>query len=147
MIVVLKRLAIWFVETAFEAILLALSLVVSYGPDQYGFARDTWFFLAGIGFFSFTAGYLLTTAVARVLWRGRGLLPYSILASLLLVVHVEILFHVANGWTPGERMRVRFTGLCVVLACTLCGSYFLRKWARRSGNTDGEPRAPVMSAR
>jgi hypothetical protein len=125
----LKRLAIWLLETTCEAILLGLFLVRSYGPDRRGFAGDLRFVMAGIALFSFTTGYLLTTAIARVVWAGgRRLWLYSALAASLFMVHVQILFLVAGGWASGDRIRVRLTGLCIVLACTYCGSYILRRW-------------------
>jgi len=142
----LRRLAIWLLETTCEALLLGLFLVLSFGPDRRGFAGDLWFVTVGIALFSFTTGYLLTTAIARVVWAGgRRLWPYSAVAASLFLVHVQILFFVASGWTSAERVRVRLTGLCIVLACTFCGSYILRRWAGANRNAGGESISPPAS--
>jgi hypothetical protein len=145
--VFVKRLAIWLLETTCEAVLLGLFLVLAYGPDRRGFAGDLWLVTAGIALFSFTTGYLLTTAIARVVSAvGRRLWLYSAVAAGLFMIHVQILFSVASGWSSAERIRVRLAGLCIVLGCTLCGSYILRKWVRPSDDPGAGRRSPAVSA-
>lgn len=144
----LKRMAIWLLETTCEAILLGLFLLLSYGPGRRGFAGDFWFVMTGIAFFSFTTGYLLTTAIARVVWAGgRRLWLYSALAASLFMVHLQILFLVAGGWTSAERIRLRLTGLCIVLACTYCASYILQRWTGANRNARGESMSPAELSR
>lgn len=125
---ILKRLAIWFSETSLEALLLGLALVGLFGFDQHAFARSLGLYVSGIILFSFTTGYLLTTAVARGAWRGRRLWSYSATAALLYLVHSEVFFRVSGGSTRRERFSIQVAGACIVCACTLAGTLVLRRW-------------------
>ena len=126
---ILKRLAIWFLETFSEVLLLGLALIVLFGYDQHAFGKSLALYVSGILLLSFTTGYLLTTAVARGAWKGQSWWSYSVTAVALFLVHSEIFFLVSGGSTRPERIRMRIAGVSIVFACTLAGTFALRKWA------------------
>jgi hypothetical protein len=73
---ILKRLTIWLVETFLQAILLALALIGLFGYDRHAFGKSFGFYVTGILLLSFTTGYLLTTAVARGAWKNQSWWSY-----------------------------------------------------------------------
>jgi hypothetical protein len=123
-----KRLVVWFIETSCEALLLSALLVVLsklYGPTQWGFAKDLAFgFFATLVVFMWGSGYLITTAIIRVVWRTEKLWLYSTVGALLFSIHLEIFFSIATGWTSTERVMVRVVGPCIVFVCTYGGGSF-----------------------
>lgn len=136
-----KRITTWFLETACEAFLLSLLLIVlslSDGPSSLGFIRDLafWFFASLILFF--TTGYLLTTAIADALWRSKRVWLYPFVASILFSLHLQIVFLVAGGWSSVERLPVRIAGPCIVFICTYIGSSFQLKQKPVSVANSGE---------
>lgn len=136
---ILKRLAVWFVETSLEALLLGLALVGLFGYDQHAFGRSLGLYVSGIILFSFTTGYLLTTAVARGYWRRQTLWSYSATATVLYLIHSEIFFRVSGGSTRPEKFSIQVVGACVVFACTFAGTLAIRGWTVAS--TKSEPQA------
>jgi len=126
---ILKRLAVWFVETSLEVLLLGLALMALFGHDQHAFGRSLVAYATGIVLVSFTTGYLLTTAVARGAWRGQKWWSYSTVATGLFFVHSQIYFMVSGGSTRSEKLSMQIAGCCIVFACTLAGTFALRKWA------------------
>ena len=134
--VMLKRLAVWLLETVCVALLLSLLLIVlawaeETGPyiSSRGFAHDMLVALAMTAIFVVNTGYLLTTAVCRVVWWNQRLWSYPVAAAVLFLAHLQYLFFETNGETSSERLRLRAAGVCIVLGCTLVGSCLLRKWA------------------
>jgi hypothetical protein len=125
----LKRLAIWFLETVFEAFLLSVVLVCLLGDDQHKYAKDLSVSFVWIGTMFFSTGYLCTTAIARAVWRGGTVRLYPVLAVVLFLVHFEILNYSAGGiFDLKKRVVIRVAGVCIVLACTFAGNLILRKW-------------------
>jgi len=125
---ILKRLTIWLFKTCFGAGLLGLALIGLFGYDQHAFARSLGLLVSGIILFSFTTGYLLTTVIARAAWSGQRLWSYSLIATILFLVHSQYLFIVAGGLTRSERLSTQIAGCCVVFVCTFLGSVLLQKW-------------------
>ena len=125
-----KRITVWFLETACEALLVSVLLIVlspPYAPNPLGLLRDL-----AMGFFGtlnlfFTTGYLVTTAIADALWRRKGIGVYPFIVSILFSVHLQILFLAAGGWTSEERLPVRIAGPCIAFACTYVGTSLLQK--------------------
>lgn len=133
MMLILKRLVVWLLETSCEVLLLSLFLIFYHGSDQHASAKDVLVLAASTAFMFFTTGYLLTTALFRAFWRSQRLWFYSAIATTLFLFHFEILNVVAGGvFESPERLWIRVAGACIVLACTLAGSYALRKWATLS---------------
>jgi hypothetical protein len=133
---ILKRLAAWFIETSSEVFLLGLVLTVLAGYDQHAFLKDLSIYSSGIVLLSFTTGYLLSTVIARIFWRGRTLWSYPVIATVLFFIHFEIMNTGLGGaFEPSTRLRVRATGACIVFACTLAGTFALRK-GRRAGESE-----------
>ena len=126
--VILKRLIVWFVETFFEAMLLALALIGLFGYDRHAIGKSFAFFVSAILLLSFTTGYLLTTAIARGAWKGQRSWSYSAIAVGLFLVHSQIFFVVSGGSPRLERLSIQVAGSCIVFACTILGSLILRKW-------------------
>ncbi len=79
----------------------------------------------------FTIGYLFSTAIARAIWRGRGVWWHPIIVAALFLTHFEILNVGAGGaFEPPERLRLRVAGTLIAFVCALAGDRFLRKWIR-----------------
>src|SRR5258708_28161445 len=126
---ILKRLIVWFVETFCEAMLLGLALIGLFGYDQNAFGKSLGLYVSGILVLSFTTGYVLTTAIARGAWKGQRWWSYSVIAVVLFLVHSQIFFVVSGGSTRPEKLSMQIAGACIVFACTLAGTFALRKWA------------------
>jgi len=126
---ILKRLTIWLLETIFEILALALAMVVMFGYGQQGFRRSFGLAIGTLMLLSFTTGYLLTTAVARGIWRNRKLWSYSVVATVLFLIHSLFLLRAlgANQKDP-DTLSVELAGCCVAFTCTLIGSFVLRQW-------------------
>jgi hypothetical protein len=128
-ILILKRLAVWLVETSCEALLLGLFFVVFYGPDERGFIRDLLLVAVAVALLFVTTGYGLTTAILRSVWSGQRLWLYPIVATIPFFIHSQIFFVVSGGSTSSEKLLIRSAGACIVFACTFVGGCLLRKWA------------------
>jgi hypothetical protein len=127
---ILKRLSAWFVETSSEVVLLGLVLTVLLGHDQHAFFKDLSIYSSGVILLSVTTGYLLSTIVVRAVWRGRTLWSYPAIATVLFFIHFEIMnVGLGGAFEPSARVRIRAAGACIVFACTLAGTFVLRKWA------------------
>ena len=92
---IIKRLAVWLLETLCEGILLSVLVLIMaasrYGPSQHHFAHDLLLAFAMIvAVFMIGTGYLATSAGAAVYWRTQRLWIYSTVASVLFLVHLEI---------------------------------------------------------
>jgi hypothetical protein len=127
---ILKRLAVWCVETSSEVVLLGFVLSVLLGYDQHAFFKDLSIYSSGIILLFVTTGYLFSTIVVRAVWRGRTLWSYSAIATVLFFIHFEIMNVGLNGaFEPSPRVRIRAAGACIVFGCTAAGTFALRKWA------------------
>jgi hypothetical protein len=125
----MKRIAVWFIETSSEVLLLGVVLTLLLGHDQHEFLKDVLLYGSGIGLLFFSTGYLLTTVAVRAFWKGRSLWLYPAIATVLFVIHFEIMnMGVGGAFEPSTRLRVRVAGACIVLACTFVGSLALRQW-------------------
>jgi len=131
---ILKRIPVWLLETAFEAILLGVLLLLfaaRYGtdPQRDGYWRYLAFTtVATVEVFMWHCGYLLTTAIVGIFFRARKLWIYPAVASLLFLAHLQYLVGI-TVWDPREKLLVRVGGVCIVFACTFLGNYLLRKWS------------------
>jgi hypothetical protein len=127
---IVKRLLIWFIETCSEVLLLGLAVLAMVGYDKGAFAKDLAGSMSAFVLLSLTTGYLFTTVVARVAWRSRKLWSYSLVATILFLVHSQIFFLVSGADRHDLRnLSVELAGCCVVFACTIAGTFALRKWA------------------
>jgi hypothetical protein len=128
-----KRITIWFLELQCQALLLSvLCIILSLpkGPREEGIFRDL---VLGFNFVStlfYSTGYLLTTAILAVFWRGQRLWFYPVIAATLFSIHLQILFFALGDVPSSEKLPVRLAGPCIVIASTLVGGYFLRRWDR-----------------
>src|SRR4051794_2478669 len=105
---VLRRLAVWFIETSSEVLLLGLVLTVLLGHDQHAFFKDLSTYASGIVLLFFTTGYLLSTIVVRAAWRGRTLWSYPSIATVLFFIHFEIMnVGMGGAFERPERTRIR----------------------------------------
>ena len=131
----LKRLLVWFIETSLEGALLAVVLVRLFGCDQHPYGKCLAVNFVWIGTMFFSTGYLLSTGIARAMWRGRSMWIYSVVATVLFFIHFEILNYAAGGaFDPAKRSVIRVAGACIVFACTLAGTFALRKWGPARSN-------------
>jgi hypothetical protein len=126
---ILKRLSIWLLETALEALLLGVALSSLLGVTQHAYVRDSAVSFVWISTMFFSTGYLFTTGIARAVWQPRKVWLYSALATLLFFIHFEILSYVAGGiFDPTKRAAIRLAGGCIVVLCTMAGGLALRRW-------------------
>lgn len=140
---ILKRLAVWLLETSCEALLLGLFLIILSGTDQLGFAKDLLAaFVWTVVLLFWGSGYLLTTAIFGLVWRSRRLWLYPAIAAALFITHVQFF---ATGWTPSTKLPVQVAGACIVFACTLVGGWFLRKWLQAGSKRPDLQRRGVPS--
>jgi hypothetical protein len=131
---------VWFIETCAEVLLLGLVLTILLGHDQHAFFKDLSIYSPGIILLFFTTGYFLSTIVVRAVWRGRALWSYPAIATVLFFIHFEIMnVGVGGAFQPSARVRICAAGGCVAFACTLVGTFVLRKWAQASSQL-AEPR-------
>jgi hypothetical protein len=127
---ILKRLAVWLVETSSEVVLLGLVLTVLLGHDRHAFFTDLAIYSSGIILLFVTTDYVLSTIVVRAVWSGRTLWSYPAIATVLFFIHFETMnVGLGGAFEPSARVRIRAAGACIVLVCTLTGTLALRKWA------------------
>ena len=142
----MKRLTVWLVEVALEAVLLGSFLVAIFGHDRHSLGKDLLISAVAITWMFFVTGYLLTTALSRFFWKLPRLWPYSAFAAVLFLIHFEFLnVGVGGAFAPSDRLRIRVAGILIVLACTLGGSLVIRLWEaqvpRLSSPEEGETTA------
>jgi len=126
---ILKRLAVWVGEISLEASVIGLLLIGLLGYDRNAFGRGWLTYTAATAYMFFATGYLITTVISRVAWRGRSLWPYSVVATALFLIHFEVLnVGVEGAFDIRSRLRIRLVGACIAFAFTLAGSLVLRKW-------------------
>ncbi len=136
----MKRIAVWFIETASEVLLLGLVLTLLLGHDQHAFSKDVLIYSSGICLLFFSTGYLLTTGIVRSVWKGRRSWLYPAVAVVLFFAHFEIMnFGVRGAFEPSTRLRVRVAGACIVFICTLVGSLALRRWTASGNESRNSP--------
>jgi hypothetical protein len=123
----MKRIAVWFIETCLEVLLLGLVLTLLLGHDQHAFLKDVLLYSSGVTLLFFSTGYLLTTIVVRAVWKGRRSWLYPAVATALFLIHFEIMsVGVRGAFAPADRFCIRIAGAFVVLACTSLGTLALR---------------------
>jgi hypothetical protein len=128
-LLILKRLAIWLLETSLEALLLALVLLVLFGYDRHDFAKDCLIYSLSISLMFFATGYLISTVILRASWHGKSSWLYSVIATPLFLIHFEIMNHSMGGsFGEADRYRVVTAGSAIAFSCTLVGTYLLKKW-------------------
>jgi hypothetical protein len=130
---ILRRLLVWFVETCAQVLLLGFVLTSLLGHDPHAFFKALSIYMPGVILLFFTTGYVLSTAVVRAVWRGRTLWSYSAIATVLFLVHFEIMnVGLGGAFAPSARVGIRVAGACVAFGCTLAGTFALWKWAPAS---------------
>lgn len=128
---ILKRLAVWLIETVAEAVLLSLFMNMWWGfsdPVERGFLFQLFGWAwAILTVFMLGSGYLITTAILRMAWKSQRLWTYSAASAVLVLAHLQIFFFVASGWTTYQRLQVQVASACVVFVCTFIGGWILQK--------------------
>ena len=128
----LGRVAIWFLEIAAEALLLGIFIVVwmtiQDGDVDASLVKAPFILAFAILWMFLITGYLLTTFIARVVWRGQSLWLYPCLAGLLFFIHFEIMnYGVGGAFDRKDRFVIRMVGISITLICTFAGSLQLRR--------------------
>lgn len=130
---ILKRLAVWVLETLSTAFLIGM-IMYAVGGGWAGPAKEnaflgvlTWAGLV-LTAFMFGSGYLFTSAIFGIFYRGKRAWQYPAIAAGLFVIHLQFF---ATGWTQFEKLSYQALGVFVVLACDFAGNLLLRKWATR----------------
>jgi len=127
----LKRLIVWLLEISCEAFLLSLLLFVLSPFSKSASAKDVLILMAAIAFIFCTTGYLFTTVILRILWRSQRLWLYSCIATVLFLLHFEILnIGIGGAFRPSDRLPIMIVGMCIAFACSFVGSVTLYKWTK-----------------
>lgn len=127
---ILMRLITWSLEIALEVLLLMALLFALSGTSRNTFSRDLALAFFGVAFvFMVGSGYVLTTAICRIVVPITRLWIYSVIAATLFVVHEQSLFR-GRIMPDASDLRIILPGAGIVFACTLIGSWVLRKWIR-----------------
>lgn len=124
----LKRLTVWLVETACEALLLSIFMMFTTvgSASEHGYASDIMIIVILIVImFMCSTGYIFTTAIVRAFWNGRTLWLYPFVAALMFLIHAEIFIRMTD--TTIHR-KERLAGACITFAVTFAGGWVLRKW-------------------
>jgi hypothetical protein len=130
---ILTRLLVWVSEIFGEAVFLGLLLATISAVAM----RSPRLLIAvpglayGVLFVFTTTGYILTSGLGRVLWNGRAIWSYPIIAVVLFLIHFEILTHGTdeNNFVP-HRVVIRIVGVAITFVCTLMGSKILKELGR-----------------
>jgi len=131
LMLILRRLAVWLVETSSEVLLLGLLQTGLLGHNRHAFFEDLSIYSSGIVLLFFTTGYLLSTIVVRSVWRGRTLWSYPAIATFLFFIHFEVMnVDLGGAFEPPDRIRIGVAGACIAFACTLAGTLALRSWVQ-----------------
>jgi hypothetical protein len=117
---------VWFIVTSLEVVLLGLVLALLMGHDQHAFFKDLSIYCSGIILLFFSTGYLLSTGFFRSFGVCRH--GWSPVATALFFIHFEIMNVGLGGAFEPSPSFVQMPG-CIVFACTLAGTFALRKWA------------------
>jgi hypothetical protein len=126
---ILKRLTIWAAEIISQAVLLGLLLIALLGFDRHAFGKSLLIYANAILVMFFLTGYLVTTGISRAVWRGRRPWLYSAVATVLFLIHFEVLsISVGSAFEPRDRVRIWMTGACIAFLSTLAGTAVLQKW-------------------
>jgi hypothetical protein len=128
-VLILKRLLIWALEASLEAALLGVVLISLFGCDQHMYIKCLGVNFVWVSTMFCSTGYLLTTGIARTLWRLGSAWLYPAMATALFFIHFEVLNYAAGGvFDPQKRSVIRIAGAFIVLMCTLAGTFTLRMW-------------------
>ena len=123
-----KRLLVWLGETTSQALLLSLLLSGLFGHDQYTFGRGLVIYAGEILIMFTVTGYVLTTAIARAMWRRDGSRFYPLVCTALFVIHFELLnVGIGGAFAPPDRRTVLAVGSIAAFLTTLAGTLVLRQ--------------------
>lgn len=124
----MKRIAVWLIETLSEILLCGIVLVVLLGHDPSTYLETLLAYSSGVALLLFTTGYLFTTLLVRAIRNGQTLWIYPAIATGLYFIHFEIMNVLSHGaFAPSDRPIIRAACACVVLVCTFVGSWLLRR--------------------
>ena len=120
------RIFAWISEIVIEALILA-GLLIGLAHESRGAALEDILALQLVFYFGMS-GYMVTTLIARIIWKRAWLFYYSLFAPILFLVHFEILNRiVASGLMDVERAVFRLVGACVTIIVTLSVSLVLKR--------------------
>jgi hypothetical protein len=136
---ILTLLTVWVIEVISETVILTLSLGLIWSVK--GYYSDFWsprystellaigsFMVAGM----FSSGFLLTTAILRVVWRSQRLWDFSTAMAILSIAHLQILLMMMREPNRGPDtltgLKIQAASAVIVFACTFTGGWFIRKY-------------------
>ncbi len=127
-----KRLLLSLAETCSQALLLGLLLIRLFGHDKYSFVGGLAIYAGEILLMFCVTGYVLTTVIARAIWKGDSSRFYPLLCTVLFVIHFEVLnVGLGGAFPPSDRPIVVIAGAAAAFATTLAGTLLSRKPAPR----------------
>jgi hypothetical protein len=130
-----KSLAIWLFETACQlpflmGLLLLVSELASPGDTLIGdfSLMDVGFLLLATTVFMIGSGYVITTAIAAAVARGRGRWTYPVIVAVLFAAHLQLF---RGGLTlPGAPLlELEIGGAAVAFSIAVVGTRRWRAWA------------------
>ena len=128
MMLMLKRIVVWSLETLLQVpLLMALLMLLSdlsHGVRWF----DVRLLLFAAIVFMVGSGYVVTTAIVAILFRGQTPWLYPIIAACLFIIHEQFFI---SGWAPPEtiQLQIQAGGASVVFATTFLGGRYLRRWS------------------
>jgi hypothetical protein len=134
-----KTVTVWAAELTAQIIVLALLWTWFSRDDPHEVLREVSTYATVVATMFFLTGYLVTTAVARLLCRRKLHLVYPPAAALLFFIHFELLNQTMGGiFEPSARSAALGVGIASALCTTLLGSVLLGGWisAKAAAATD-----------
>src|SRR5207237_6763411 len=130
-----KRIVVWLMEVAAEALLLGC-LLGALVASQIGLLYGVIASVLAVPVLLFLHWYYLTRALAAAVRSIRPKL-YPLIAATLFVIHMHVVFVRLKPDMSflGKAKELPFLagGACVVFACAYGGNWLLRMWVRRGG--------------
>lgn len=127
-ILIVKRLAVWALETIGAAVLIAVALTLRLWTGHSSTFNDLRL-MFGLVFvlIMMATGYLLTVLLFGVVWRSTIPWVYPMIAAVAFVLHTQFFI---DGWTFKEKFPVQVGGACIVFACCYGGNWCLKRWSQ-----------------
>lgn len=126
---IVKRMSVWFGEMVCVLLLIGVLSVMLAGRSERWTRWEDFVLLLvwTAAVFMFGSGYLLTTGIIGVFFRGQQLCLYPMIAALLFVAHDQFFYRGLR--TPSlEEMKFVVAGGCIAFVCTFAGGWILRRW-------------------
>ena len=119
-----KRLLLWLLEVVLQALLMGSLMVLMFGHDPQALIKDLAIYSLAVSYMFFMTGFVLTSFIARVALFRRTAGFYSLLCTLLFILHFELLnISIGGAFAPSDRHKLFVKGAIGVFLITLATSF------------------------